>query len=123
MSTINGKELNPFVMTWGQRKELKQLLARIWAKVEKLGSDLETAKSPEDYAKSIGEMAKSNDQIRDQLLLWAYKGQGLTQEDLDAVTKPSEIYTAAADFLEANLDPEEDQASKKLSELLRTVAR
>lgn len=122
MTSIAGKQFTPFVMTWGQRKELKRALALAWAKTERLGQDLETAPNPVAYATMVGDLAVANEGAREALLLFAYKEQGLDQALLDSCTKPSEIFAAVAEFLEANLDPDAEATAKKASELLRGVA-
>lgn len=123
MTSIAGKQFEPYLLTWGQRKELKRALALAWAKTERLGQDLEAAASPEAYAVVMGDLAVANEGAREALLLHVYKGQGLDQALLDSVTKPSEIFIAASEFLEFNQDPDAEAAAKKASELLRTVAR
>lgn len=122
MATIGPKDLTPFLMTWKQRKELRMLLARSFGKAEKVASQLAEAATVDSYGESLAQLSLSRPECCEALLLWAYKDE-LTQDILDAVTKPSEVYIAAAEFMAHNADPEEEAAAKKAGGLLGTLSR
>lgn len=123
MTIINGKTFNPSPMTWGQRKQARSVLAshnaRLADKAEKLDKAQKTD-DPQALAEALAGLTFIGFENRELLLLTVYGAQGLTQADIDAETKPSNIHKAVAELLEASADPDEAEAQKKASGLIRT---
>jgi hypothetical protein len=123
MPVINGKKLKVECMTWGERKKIRAAMLKSMVALESFGKaadEAQTAGDTEAYGEALAGLALSSLGNREAMLLVYFEPQGLTQEDLDAERKPSNIHKAVAEILESSIDPEEEEARKKASGLLRT---
>jgi hypothetical protein len=121
MNKINGKELEPYILNYGQRKELRRKLAEAAGRANGLFEAAEKNGDATVAGKATAAGAMLSSDWQETLLLHVYAGK-ITQADINE-SFGSEVPDAAIAFLEANEDPTEAEASKKASSLLQKLAR
>lgn len=121
MATINGKTFIAAPMTWEQRKNAKHALTRLNMALAQRGEELEKAQKDDNLeavAEAMAGIALAGFENREAILLAVFADKGLTQADINAETKPSNIHNAVSEVLELSKDPEEEQARKKATDLI-----